>query len=148
VPAGFQQFSSPERGYAVAYPAGWKVDQKRSKFNTTVFSDRKSARTFAIYSSKPPNPDLAGASDRWERTVSAERKGFQLIRQDQGLYHGKPAVITEYTYEDKGERVHERHVNVNFGTWGYAVVASTTEGDWAAADRDVWRVVEESLRIA
>jgi hypothetical protein len=144
VPAGFEQFSSPERGYAVAYPSGWRVDEKRSKFNTTVFSDRKSGRTFAIYSSKPPNRDLTGASDKWERTVSG-RKGFQLIRQDKGTYHGKPAVITEYTYEDKGERVHERHVNVDFGTWGYAVVASTSDSDWAAADRDVWRVVEMSL---
>jgi hypothetical protein len=144
VPAGFEQFSSPDRGYAVAYPSGWKVEAKRSKFNTTVFSDPKSPRTFAIYSSKPPNRDLTGASDRWERTVSG-RKGFQLIRQDKGIYHGKPAVITEYTYQDKGERVHERHVNVDFGTWGYAVVASTSDGDWAAADRDVWRVVEMSL---
>jgi len=144
VPAGFEQFSSPERGYAVAYPSGWRVEEKRSKFNTTVFSDRKSGRTFAIYSSKPPNRDLTGASDRWERTVSG-RKGFQLIRQDKGTYNGKPAVITEYTYEDKGERVHERHVNVDFGTWGYAVVASTSDSDWAAAERDVWRVVEMSL---
>ncbi len=144
VPAGFEQFSSPDRGYAVAYPSGWKVEEKRGKFNTTVFSDPKSPRTFAIYSSKPPNRDLTGASDRWERTVSG-RKGFQLIRQDKGIYHGKPAVITEYTYQDKGERVHERHVNVDFGTWGYAVVASTSDGDWAAADRDVWRVVEMSL---
>src|SRR6266540_3678440 len=54
VPAGFEQFSSPDRGYAVAYPSGWKVEEKRGKFNTTVFSDPKSPRTFAIYSSEPP----------------------------------------------------------------------------------------------
>jgi len=54
-------------------------------------------------------------------------------------------VITEYTYDGRGGRLHERHVNVDFGTWGYAVVATTTDADWAAADRDVFRVVEQTL---
>jgi hypothetical protein len=144
VPAGFQRYSNPQRGYAVAYPSGWKVDEKRGKFNTTVFSDRSSGRSFEILSSKPPTPDLAAASDRWEQTVSS-RKGFHLIRQDQVTYHGRPAVVTEYTFRGKGGTVHERHVNVDFGTWGYAVVEDASEGDWAAADRDVWRAVEMSL---
>jgi eukaryotic-like serine/threonine-protein kinase len=143
-PAGFRQYSNPQRGYAVAYPSGWSFDEKRSKFNTTVFSDGGSGRTFAIYSSKPPTPDLLGASRRWEQTVS-RRNGFHLIRQNQATYHGRPAVITEYTYDGRGGRLHERHVNVDFGTWGYAVVATTTDGDWAAADRDVFRVVEQTL---
>jgi hypothetical protein len=146
VPAGFRRYSNPKRGYAVAYPGGWKVDEKRGKFNTTVFSDRSSERSFEILSSKPPTPDLAAASDRWEQTVSS-RKGFHLIRQDQVTYHGRPAVVTEYTFGDKGGTVHERHVNVDFGTWGYAVVEDAGESDWAAADRDVWRVVEQTLQI-
>jgi hypothetical protein len=78
----------------------------------------------------------------------SSRKGFHLIRQDQVTYHGRPAVVTEYTFRDKGGTVHERHVNVDFGTWGYAVVEDAGESDWAAADRDVWRVVEMSLEIS
>jgi eukaryotic-like serine/threonine-protein kinase len=144
VPAGFQQYSNPQRGYAVAYPSGWRVAEKHGKFNTTVFSDGGSGRTFAIYSSKPPAPDLLAASRRWAGTVS-RRKGFHLIRQDQATYQGKPAVITEYTFDGRGGRLHERHVNVDFGTWGYAVVATTADADWAAADQDVWRVVEQTL---
>ncbi|HEX6676802.1 MAG TPA: serine/threonine-protein kinase [Actinomycetes bacterium] len=143
-PAGFQQYSNPQRGYAVAYPNGWRVDEKRSKFNTTVFSDAGSGRAFALYSSKPPARNLLAASRRWAKTVSS-RKGFQLIRQDQATYHGRPAVITEYTYDGPGGRLHERHVNVDFGTWGYAVVADATDADWAAADREVFSVVEQTL---
>ena len=146
-PAGFQQYSNPKRGYAVAYPSGWRVAEKHSRFNTTVFSDGGSGRTFAIYSSKPPAPDLLAASRRWAQTVS-HRKGFHLIRQGQATYQGKPAVITEYTFDGRGGRLHERHVNVDFGTWGYAVVATTADADWAAADQDVWRVVEMSLGIS
>jgi hypothetical protein len=147
VPAGFQRYSNPERGYAVAYPGGWKVEEKRSRFNTTVFSDPRSERSFQILSSKPPTPDLAAASDDWERTVR-RRKDFHLIRQDQTTYHGRRAVVTEYTFRAKGGVVHERHVNVDFGTWGFAVVADAGQDDWAAADRQVFSVGEQTLQVA
>jgi hypothetical protein len=57
-------------------------------------------------------------------------------------------VVTEYTFRAKGGVVHERHVNVDFGTWGFAVVADAGQDDWAAADRQVFSVVEQTLQVA
>ena len=143
VPAGFKLLDNPKGHYAVAYPKGWKAHVLKSEFNTATFEDGKAKRSFEIRSQTPPAP-LLPASQRWEETRRS-LDGYQFIGQQQGTYQGKPAVITEYTYEDKGERVHERHVNVAFGSWGYSVVMTARDSDWAAADREVWRTVEETL---
>jgi serine/threonine protein kinase len=143
VPAGFKLLDNPKGHYAVAYPKGWKAHVLKSELNTATFEDGKAKRSFEIRSQTPP-AELLPASQGWEESRRS-LDGYQLIGQHQGTYQGKPAVITEYTSRDKGERVHERHVNVAFGSWGYSVVMTARDSDWAAADREVWRTVEETL---
>jgi hypothetical protein len=145
VPAGFKLLTNAKGHYAVAYPKGWKAHVPDSQFNTATFRDGKAERSFEVRSQSPP-ADLLPASRRWEETQRRDLNGYQLIGQREGTYQGKPAVITEYTYQDKGERVHERHVNVAFGDWGYSVVMTARDSDWAAADREVWATVEHTLR--
>jgi eukaryotic-like serine/threonine-protein kinase len=144
VPAGFALLDNREGHYAVAYPKGWKAHEDNSRFNTATFRDGRAERSFEVRSQSPP-ADLVPASRRWEESLH-DRDGYQLIGQREGTYQGKPAVITEYTYQDKGERVHQRHVNVAFGDWGYSVVMTARDSDWAAADREVWATVEQTLR--
>jgi eukaryotic-like serine/threonine-protein kinase len=144
VPAGFELLDNPKGHYAVAYPKGWNAHVLNTEFNTATFKDGKAKRSFEVRSKSPP-AELLPASRRWEETLHG-LDGYRLISQHEGTYQGRPAVITEYTYDDKGERLHQRHVNVAFGSWGYSVVMTARDSDWAAADREVWSTVERTLR--
>jgi eukaryotic-like serine/threonine-protein kinase len=146
-PAGFKLLENPQGHYAVAYPEGWNARVLNSRFNTAIFRDGKTERSFEIRSQTPP-AELLPASRDWEKTQRQRRDSYHLIGQNEGTYQGKPAVITEYTYQDKGERLHERHVNFAIGDWGYSVVMTARGADWAAADREVWRTVEQTFRAA
>jgi eukaryotic-like serine/threonine-protein kinase len=144
VPAGFKLLENPQGHYAVAYPDGWNARLLNSQFNTATFRDGKTERSFEIRSKTPP-AELLPASREWEKSRQS-LDSYHLIGQNEGVYQGKPAVITEYTYQDKGERLRERHVNFAIGDWGYSVVMTAREADWAAADREVWGTVERTLR--
>jgi eukaryotic-like serine/threonine-protein kinase len=144
VPAGFKLLNNTEGHYAVAYPDGWKARVLNSQFNTATFRDGKTERSFEIRSKTPP-AELLPASREWEKSRQS-LDSYHLIGQNEGTYQGRPAVITEYTYQDKGEQLHERHVNFAIGDWGYSVVMTAREADWAAADREVWGTVEGTLR--
>jgi tRNA A-37 threonylcarbamoyl transferase component Bud32 len=144
VPAGFELLTNAKGHYAVAYPKGWKAHVLNTQFNTASFRDGKTKRSFEVRSQSPP-ADLLPASRQWEETRRG-LDGYQLIGQREGTYQGKRAVITEYTYQDKGERLHARHVNVAFGNWGYSVVMTAPDSDWSAADHEVWTPVEQTLR--
>jgi eukaryotic-like serine/threonine-protein kinase len=146
-PAGFKLLNNPQGHYAVAYPDGWNARVLNSQFNTATFRDGKTERSFEIRSKTPP-AELLPASRNWEKTQRQRLDSYHLIGQNEGTYQGKPAVITEYTYQDKGERLHERHVNFAIGDWGYSVVMTARGADWAAADREVWRTVEQTFRAA
>jgi eukaryotic-like serine/threonine-protein kinase len=143
-PAGFKLLENPKGHYAVAYPDGWQARVLNSRFNTATFRDGKTERSFEIRSQTPP-AELLPASQRWEKSRQS-LDSYRLIGQREGTFQDEPAVITEYTYQDKGERLRERHVNVAIGEWGYAVVMTARDADWAAADREVWRMVEQTFR--
>jgi len=144
VPAGWQLSRFPDRGFAVAVPADWKESQSRLQAN---FRDPRRDRNFFVQSKQPAN-DLQAAGQVWERHIRDQhgKDGLQVVSKGFGTFQGKRAYIFEYTYQDKGERVHERDVNVAINGWGYSLVLHAQDGDWGAAQQEVWQGVERSFQ--
>ncbi|HEV8651248.1 MAG TPA: protein kinase [Actinomycetes bacterium] len=144
VPAGWRLSSHPDRGFALAVPASWRVSQSGRQVN---FRGPESDWGFFIQSKSPPN-DLQQAGDVWEGHIRKQHggDGLRMVSKGFGEYQGKQAYILEYTYQDGGRLVRERDVNVAMGRWGFSLVFHAPESDWGRVEREVWSGVEQSLR--
>jgi hypothetical protein len=144
VPAGWRLSSHPDRGFALAVPASWRVSQSGRQVN---FRGPESDWGFFIQSKSSPN-DLQQAGDVWEGHIRKQHggDGLRMVSKGFGEYQGKQAYILEYTYQDGGRLVRERDVNVAMGRWGFSLVFHAPESDWGRVEREVWSGVEQSLR--
>jgi len=143
VPAGWQLSSHPDRGFALAVPGDWRVSQSSRQ---VTFLAPGSDWSFFVQSKTPPN-DLQDAAAVWERHIQSKHgnDGLRLLSKGLDTYQGRRAYILEYTYRDRGRLVHERDVNLAIGRWGYALVFTAPDADWAEVDRTVWSGVEQSF---
>src|SRR6266508_4096594 len=143
VPAGWQVSSHPDRGFALAVPGDWRVSQSSRQ---VTFRAPGPDWSFFVQSKTPPN-DLQDAAAAWERHIQSKHgnDGLRLLSKGFDTYQGRRAYILEYTYRDRSRLVHERDVNLAIGRWGYALVFTAPDADWAEVDRTVWSGVEQSF---
>jgi len=136
VPAGWKLSQHPDRGFALAVPESWRVNQSSRQVS---FEGPEADTSFFVQSKSPPN-DLRQAGDVWEGFVQDRhgKDGLQWLSKGFGTFQGNRAYVLEYTYRDRGRLVRERDVNVALGNWGYALVFHAPDADWERVDRDVW----------
>jgi hypothetical protein len=143
VPPGWKRSEHPGRGFALAVPDSWRVNESKMQVN---FRGPDSDWEFFVQSKSPAN-DLEQAGSVWEDHLRSEfgNDGLRFLSKGFGQYQGKRAYILEYTYQDKGGLVHERDVNVAIGRWGYSLVFHAPDSDWARFQDQIWTGVEWSL---
>ena len=133
LPPDWVSFSHPTGSYSLAYPRGWRVSALSDQLNTTSVRGPAGLLFRVQSSSSPSDPMQAWTS--LERTISG-RAGYRRIRLAPGRYDDLPAAVWEFSYLQRGQRVHKLDVTFKSadGRWGYAVLLQAPEAAWSRAD--------------
>jgi hypothetical protein len=153
-----REYAAPEWNLALDYPAEWSVmlqdhPEPPSYVVVGLVGPKAEGPRSSLLLLTRLGRDTGEGLSAFSSAATAQLRGmfteFQLIRQQEGVYHGVPCAVLDYSYETDNGRVQELNMTAFFGDRVNLALQFVANADASVADREraIQLTVVNSLRI-
>jgi hypothetical protein len=131
VPAGWVSYRDQASGYRVWHPSDWNVtpvDATRTDIRAPA-----SGAYLRIDWTATPGDSPEAAWQQQSASFGARHEGYREIRIEPTTYKGYDAAEWEYSYTERGARLHAIDLGFVTGPKAYALNFQTREDAWASS---------------
>jgi hypothetical protein len=133
-PGGWTTAALGETGYEIAHPSSWSVRRNPLGDGSSTRFQGPNGRYLLVDWTTDPGDDALAAWEQQSQAFAARHEGYEEIRLETTEFQDFPtAAIWEWTYSERGARLHAIDLGFADDSYGFALNFQTRAGDWESS---------------
>ncbi|MDQ4149816.1 MAG: serine/threonine protein kinase [Actinomycetota bacterium] len=133
-PAGWRTVSIGETGYSISYPSSWSVRNNALGDGSSTRFNGPNGQYLLLDWTNRPGTDALAAWEQLSASFAQRHQDYREIRLERTEFQDFPtAAVWEWTYTERGARLHAIDLGFANDTWGFALNFQTRAEDWESS---------------